>query len=208
MTDKVKSLKRKIINIGKKLYDLRLVSACAGNLSSRLSKSDILITATGTCLGNLQEKDIIKTPLNNNTNKRVSSEFPLHRQIYNNFDYKVIIHCHPPLVNGYFSVFSELKMLTFESKFYLGDVPVVKQKSLTIEKPEYVIKALKHNKLVVIKNHGVVCVGNNFADALYLIEVLEESVKVAALARLFNKNKLNGLDKALKTSLVRKDTIS
>jgi len=208
MTDKVKALNKEIISAGKKLYDLRLVSACAGNLSRRLNKSDMLITATGTCLGNLQQRDVIKAHLNNNTNKRVSSEFPLHSKIYNNVSCKAIIHCHPPLANAYFSVFSKLTMLTFESKFYLGDVPVVKQKSLNVKDPASVIKALKHNKLVVLKNHGVVCIGDNFKEALYLIEVLEESVKVAAAARLFNKNKLDGLDKALKASLMRKSNIS
>jgi ribulose-5-phosphate 4-epimerase/fuculose-1-phosphate aldolase len=112
------------------------------------------------------------------------------------------------LTNGYFSVFSDLKTLTFEAKLYLGNVPVVKLNSLTVAKPGLVIRALRKNKLVVIKNHGVVCVGERFEDALHLIEVLEESVKIAAVARLFNKKMLDALDKALKKSLSGKGTIN
>jgi putative sterol carrier protein len=52
-----------------------------------------------------------------------------------------------------------------------------------------------------VKNHGVVSIGDNFRDALYLIETLEDAVKVAGVARLFKKDILDDLDKALQKSL-------
>jgi L-fuculose-phosphate aldolase len=202
------TVRDEIIGIGKKLYDLRLVVARAGNLSARLDEDNVLITAPGASLGNLKSDDIIKVKLTSVVdidNKRLSSEFPLHSLIYKNFPVKTIIHCHPPLINGYFSVCSELKALTFETKLFLGNVPVVEQETPTISKPELVIEALKTNNLVVIKNHGVISIAENFADALYLIETLEEAVKVASIARLFKKKILDGLDKELKESLAKRE---
>jgi len=201
---KEKALKEEIIKLGKKLYELRLVVARAGNLSARIDENNILITATGTSLGDLGCADIIKVDLSNTEDikdKKVTSEFPLHSLVYKNFPNKVIIHCHPTLINAYFAVYSELKALTFETKLYLGNIPVVEQDTPAITKPQLVVDALKVNNLVVIKNHGVVSIADKFSDALYLIESLEEAVKVAATARLFKKDVLDELDKGLKENL-------
>ncbi|MBI4972403.1 MAG: SCP2 sterol-binding domain-containing protein, partial [Candidatus Omnitrophica bacterium] len=86
---------------------------------------------------------------------------------------------------------------------YLGNIPVVQQDTPAITKPELVIDALKVNNLVVIKNHGVVSIADKFSDALYLIESLEEAVKTASVARLFNKEILDDLDKGLKNELTQ-----
>ncbi|MFH1519769.1 MAG: class II aldolase/adducin family protein [Candidatus Omnitrophota bacterium] len=203
-------LKQKIIAIGKKLQDGHLVVANSGNLSARLDKNNILITATGASLGQLKPEAIIKINLRNEKdlrNNRLSTEFPVHRLIYESFKTNTIIHCHPPLVNGYFSVCSELKNLTFESQVYLGDLGVVLQETPSITKPELVIEALKANNLVVIKNHGVVSIGQNFKESFDLIETLEEAVKVASVARLFDKAVLDDLDIALKQDLTQKTNV-
>lgn len=203
---KEKSLRDEVINIGKKLYELRLVAAHSGNLSARIDDRNILITATGASLGSLTNEDILKVDLTNTEdlkNKRLTTEFPLHSVIYKNLNSKVIIHCHPSLINGYFVVYSELKPLTFESRLYLGNVPVVEQDTPAITKPELVVDGLKANNLVVVRNHGVVSIADKFSDALYLIETLEEAVKVAATARLFKKDVLDPLDKELKENLLQ-----
>ncbi|MBU3958425.1 MAG: class II aldolase/adducin family protein [Candidatus Omnitrophica bacterium] len=204
MTNKEKTLKTEIIKTGRKLYTLRLVAAKMGNLSARLDRDNILITATGVCLGGLEYKNILKVSLTEKIRrdiKPVSSEFPLHRLIYKNLDTKTVIHCHPPLTNAYFSIYPSLKVLTHEAKFCLGNIPVVKQGTPTISKPELVINALKRNNLVAIKNHGIVCSAKNFEDGLHLIELLEETVKTISIIRLFKKEMPDDLDKTLKENL-------
>ncbi len=201
---KEKNVKEDIIGIGKKLYDLRLVVARSGNLSARLDENNIFITATGTSLGNLAGDDIIKVDLTSSSetkNERLTTEFPLHSLVYKNFLNRVIIHCHPTLINAYFVVYPDLKVLTFETKLLLGNIPLVEQDTPSISKPELVIDALKLSNIVVIKNHGVVSIADKFSDALYLIEALEEAVKTAAVARLFKKDILDDLDKGLKENL-------
>lgn len=200
-----KRLKEEIIQLGKKLRDLHLAVARSGNLSSRLAGDTILITATSTSLGELREDDIIKVDLTNPAecaNKRLSSEFPLHSLIYKKFDRtNRIIHCHPPLTNAYYSVYDDLEILTFETKLFLGQVPAVKQFTPTVTNPEAVINALAMSNVVVMQNHGVVAMGENFIDPLYLIETLEEAVKTAGVARLFKKESLNAFEKELQKNL-------
>lgn len=210
MSNNEKSLKEEIIKVGKRLYETSLAVARSGNLSARLDGESILITASGTTLGELGSADIVRVDLSANkstSEKSPSSELPLHALIYKNFSQSKVIHCHPPLTNAYFAANVSLKALTFETKFYLGNVPVVEQDTPTVTKPEIVIDALKTSNLVVLKNHGVVSMGDNFADCLSLVEALEEAVKVAAVARIFKKDVLDDLDRALRDNLA-KDEIS
>jgi len=203
---KEKSTRDEVIHTGKKLYDLRLVVARSGNLSARLDEKNILITATGTCLGYLSSDDIIKVDFSNPDEaqkSRLTSEFPLHKLIHENFPQKMVVHCHPTLINAYFAVCPELKTLTFETQLYVSDVPIVEQETPSITRSELVIEALKNSNLAVIKNHGVVAIADDFRQALYLIETLEEAVKTAAVARLFKKDILDPLDKALKVNLAQ-----
>jgi L-fuculose-phosphate aldolase len=198
MVSQEKQLRTDIIDIGKRLYALRLVVGSSGNLSARVTETSIMVTATGASLGNLTAADIIRVHLDDehdNDNKRLTSEFPLHRLIYKNFPHRAVIHCHPALTNGYFAVYADIKPLTFETKLYLGHIPVVVQDTPAVSRPECVIEALKLNNLVVLKNHGVVAVGKTFKDVLHLIEALEEAVRTVATARLFKKEILDDLDK-------------
>ena len=203
-------LKSEIIRVGRRLYAAGLAVAKSGNLSARLDNDHILITATGTFLGQLTENDIIKVNLISNQFDGVlkpSSELPLHALVYKNFPAKVVIHCHPPLINGYFAVAKVLKALSFETKFYLGNIPVIAQETPTVTTPAPVIAALKTNNLVVLKNHGTVAIADKFEDALSVTEALEEAVKSAGLARLFDKDILDDLDIALKDELKRNDPV-
>ena len=197
-------LKNEVIRVGKHLYAQGLAVAKSGNISAKLDQENILITASQSFLGSLDSEDIVKVNLESKkseSTRNPSSELPLHSLVYKNFPSKVVIHCHPPLVNGYFAVSSNLKALTFETKFYLGEVPIISQDTPTVTRPDQVAKALKTNNLVVLKNHGVVAISGNFDQALSLVEALEEAVRTAALARLFDKKVLDDLDKPLKERL-------
>lgn len=203
-TTQGKQLREEMIETGKRLAQLRMVAGTSGNLSAKIDKKRILITATGTALGNLKNRDILKVDLTDpeaQKNPRLTSEFPLHSLIHKNFAQAAVVHCHPALINGYFAVYSDIKPLTFETKLYLGNIPVVVQDTPAVTKPEAVIEALKLNNLVVLKNHGVVAIADAFSDCLHLIEMLEEAVRVAAVARIFKKEILDELDGQLKQTL-------
>jgi len=209
MSNQEQIIKDKIILKGKRLYDQGLVVVNSGNISARLDSENILLTASQTHLGNLNYDSIVKVNIDTNSSedkKTPSSELPLHSLVYKNFKDTVVIHCHPPLINGYFSVKNSLKALTFETDFYLGKVPVIAQSTPTVTEPEPVIEALKSNNIVVLKNHGVIAKAYDFQEALNLIEALEEAIKIVAVARLFDKNILDDLDKPLGDKLNKDQT--
>ncbi len=197
-------LKKEISAVGKKVHALRMVAGTSGNISCRLSDERILITATATALGELAPEDIVCVDLADPGRvpaKKPTTELPLHSLIYRHFPHQVVIHCHPALTNGYFCVYADIKALTFETKLYISSVPVVAQETPAVTKPEEVVEALGSSNIVVLKNHGVVSVGKTFREALNLIEMLEDAVKTASVARLYKKEILDELDCSLKEEL-------
>jgi len=199
-----RNLKNDIIRMGRALYSKSLVVAKSGNLSARLDKDTMLITATGTSLGALTGRDIVRVSISHGPGKlgcRPSSEFPLHSMIYRNFACRRIVHCHPPLTNAYFAAYQKLADLIFETRHTLGEIAVVKQYTVTVTKPKPVIAALHKNKIVVLKNHGVVTIDDDFTECFYRVEALESAVEVAAVGRLFKKNILDDLDTCLAIKL-------
>lgn len=203
---KERKIKKEMLKVGSRLYQAGLTVAKSGNLSARLDNANILITATGASLGNLRYQDIIKVNLNSLRPYgavKPSSELPLHALVQQNFSAKTVLHAHPPLINGYFAVYPEIKALTFETKLYLGKVPLVPQETPAVSNPEAVVEALKSSNLVALKNHGVVAIADKFSDALNLVEALEEAVRTAAVARIFDKTALDDLDKSIKQDLAQ-----
>ncbi len=203
MTDE-KQVRREIVETGKTLVDRRLTAGRAGNLSARLDDRSILVTATGAALGSLSEDEILRVPLDpadGGATARVTTEFTLHRAIHLATANRAVIHCHPALVNAYFAVYSDIKELTFETKIYLGSVPVIPQETPSVTDLEPVRKAFQTSNLVVLKNHGVVAAGADLKEALLLTETLDYAVRTCAVARLFKKDILDGLDRAVESDL-------
>mgnify|MGYP002627452395 CR=1 FL=1 len=101
-------VKQNIIKFGKLLYDKDLTSATSGNISVRLGNK-IYITATGTALGFLTEKDIVEIDTNGkefSSYQKASSEKFMHIAIYNlRKDINAIIHCHSPFSTAIFQPF-------------------------------------------------------------------------------------------------------
>ncbi|MDD5492494.1 MAG: class II aldolase/adducin family protein, partial [bacterium] len=115
---------------------------------------------------------------------KLTSEKNLHFGILNKFpSAKAVIHAHPIYALAFFHYFPRLDIFSFETRFNLGQVPVVPQTTPTVTNIKPVLQALENNNIVVLKNHGVVAIGNDFASAFALIELLEEQAKINLLLR-------------------------
>ena len=185
-------LKREIIEIGKLLWDKGLFAARCGNISLKSDRGNILITSHDCCLGMLCEDEIIAMDLEGDTkDKEIPTlEKSIHLSIHKNFTQAAVIHTHPPFTNGYFAVRDNLDCLTFESRLLLKDVPCIQQDTARISNTDSVVKALKKSSIVVLKNHGVIAIGNSLRDAFFLIQLLENAIKVNAVAQLYTKKEV------------------
>lgn len=180
--------KKEIIGIGKLLWDKELVAAACGNISLKSDKNNILVTSHNSCLGMLCEDDIILMDLagNSKDKKEATAEKPIHLAIHKKFSQAAVIHVHPPFTNGYFAVRNKLECLTFESRLLLGNVPCLDQHTPSVTNLDTVIRALENSNIVVLKNHGVIAIGDNLFDAFFLVQLLEEAVKSSVVAQMFS----------------------
>ncbi len=174
-------LKQEIIRIGKLLWDKGLVFGFNGNISTRLGAQTLLITATGTCLGHLTENDVLTMNIDGKVmgEGKASSERLMHTAVYKALpDVKCIVHTHTTYTNGFFLNNDRFTPKTFEARFYLGEVKAIPQTTPSVTDPMPVVDSLRSNNIVVLKNHGVVAVGEDLFHAFVLIQELEEQVKM------------------------------
>jgi len=192
----VKNLKTDIVAIGRVLWEKDLASGFNGNISARVDAEHIVLTGHGTCLGLLQEKDVLLMKVSGELLEegKVSTEKLLHTEIYKNFpDVKAVIHTHTTYTNAFFLENDVLSPRIFESKFYLGDVKSIAQTTPSVTDATPIIGHLKTNNITVLKNHGTVAMGKNLFDCFVLIQCLEEAVKVDAISKLYKRLEISAI---------------
>ena len=167
--------------IGWAAYVAGLEDTHSGNMSIRIGNR-MLITRRGAMLGFLNDYDIIEVGLEKNDCgiSLASSETGVHRAIYKETTGLAIVHAH--LINAVILslIYQEIVPIDVEGSYTIKQVPVISFEfgSGSQEMEEEIPKYLKDNKIVVIKGHGAIAIGETLEEALYYNSVLENSCKV------------------------------
>jgi len=182
-------MKHLICKIAKKIYDKGLAPGTSGNISCRLGEK-VLITASGTCFGELTVQDVITTDLKGNIlegKKIPSSEKFMHYEIYKlRPDVKCIIHAHPPKATALGVMGKDLKApLIAEAVVTLGEIPLVKYETPSSnELAGYVAEKFKDHDAVLMSNHGATVCGNELYETFYKLETLEFLSEIRILTEM------------------------
>jgi L-fuculose-phosphate aldolase len=171
-------------------------SPVSGNQSIRIrNKKWMWITPSGVPRYNLQEKDLVRVNLETSETigrLKPSIEWQMHMSIYRKLGkVNAIIHAHSPYTLGIaISAVDEFQHIIEEAKIVVGNPVIISNKpsgsmelantvSRAFETPQEEIRA------VIIRNHGVVTVGNDIHKARAVVESLEEWAKVWTITKLF-----------------------
>ena len=185
-------MKKDIVKFGKLLYEKDLTSATSGNISIK-SGSKIYITATGTALGFLQEKDVVEIDLNGqelNSNEKASSEKFLHLKIYKiRPDINAIVHCHSPFATAFAACKKELSdTIVAENILYFGKIPVADYgMPSSQELMENTSKLFEHYDTVLMANHGIIAGAENIVNAFFKIETAETYAKTCIYSKIIGE---------------------
>jgi L-fuculose-phosphate aldolase len=122
-------------------------------------------------------------------------ESRMHIAVYNQRpDIKAIIHAHPPVATAYTAMRLSINCtLTSEARTILG-IPMVAPYALmgTPLLAERVAETAKQTNVVLMENHGVICLGKNLLAAFDRLEVLEAAAKMTLITELLKvKRELN-----------------
>ncbi len=180
-------LVRELILVGRTLFREGLVSGRAGNLSYAY-RDKLLITRTGSFLGELTEADIVEVPLMDTSplDERASVELPVHRRIVIRTGKRAVVHAHPPCAVS-LSLFERvISPIDSEGKEIIGDVPVLdlERPSASEELAEAVSETLKTHKIVVIRGHGVFSADMSLKRAYSYVSTLEHSCRIKLLSKI------------------------
>lgn len=176
-----------LITVGREAYNKNLVAARAGNLSIRLRGGRFIITGQGAPLGFLQRDSLVVADCAGNKKQgsaNLSFESGLHAAIYKTMHPGAIVHLHPPFTLTLADAGLKLNPSTFEAALFLGRVPVVPQQAPNVTDPGAVTAALTLNNIVILKNHGVVSIGETIWDAFFLAHLLEEASQMQVLSHM------------------------
>lgn len=185
-----------IIDVSNEIYDKGLVSGKAGNISARFKgeNGDIIgITPTLKSLSDLSEEDIVLVDLDGNvlTRGKPSSEVNMHIEIYKKRpDVNGIVHTHSPYATGFAFSSKRLKRLEGFGEIKNPYLPYIEyEKPGTDELAKSASEGLGGEDVLILKNHGVICVSDSLKEAKLLAIFVEETAKTQFITLMLNSIK-------------------
>ena len=185
------NIRYELCKIMKSLYEKDLISSIGGNASFFIKDENIILLTPGSfSKKNLKPENIVKMSLNGETlgNGVPSSEKDVHLQIYRNRnDIKAIVHAHPPYTLGVISNEFIPDSMTPEQILLTNDLLIIDFQSDQETFNNELNNCIKKTNTVIVRNHGIFCLGNNLEECFAKIEVLEIASKIAFIQRNFGK---------------------
>jgi L-fuculose-phosphate aldolase len=167
-----------------RLYNRDLIGPTEGNLSVRLNKKSILITPAGINKEAVTKSEMVNISIEGQILAGVhqpSSEYRLHNEIYKQRpDIKAICHSHPVYATSFAVAGKPLdKVILPEIVAAIGLIPISDYGIPgTADLARKVGKLAKDFNVVLIKNHGVVTLGENLEEAYNRMELTERYARI------------------------------
>ncbi|MBD8877106.1 3-oxo-tetronate 4-phosphate decarboxylase [Roseibium polysiphoniae] len=199
----ISSAREKIALYAKSLFDRGLTPGSSGNISMRLSDGSFLVTPTGSSMGFLDPGRIshLGSAMELISGDAPTKEIPLHSAFYDTrHGTGAVVHLHsthsvalslmpdvdpdnvlPPLTAYGIMKLGKVKLLPF---FMPGDDAM----------GEAVRGLAGKRTAVLLANHGPVVAGKDLESAIYAMEELEETAKLAVLLRGIEANGIGQAD--------------
>ena len=182
-----------IIEVSKYLFERKLVSGKAGNVSARFNDGGmgvIAITPTTKSLGDIKEEDIVLVDMDGNNLTKVSpsSEVNLHLAIYKEKkDIGGIVHTHSPFATGFSFSDKRIKRLEGFGEIttpYLADIDY--EEPGTMNLANAAATAIKDEDVLILKKHGIIATGKTVSEACSLSEFIESIAKTQFITHTLN----------------------
>ena len=193
-----KGARHDIAEAGRRMYLRGLICAGDGNLSARISDTELIVTPSGVPKGFMTEDMLIKLDIGGNVLEgmlKPSSEIKMHLAIYKRTpEIIAICHAHPPAASAFAAAGVPLdKAFLQETLLTLGIIPVAKYAPPGSDKLADGVAALSGNHNgALLEHHGAVTWGKSVMEALYRMESVEFTATVAMYSKMMGFTKTLG----------------
>lgn len=189
-------IREQIVEVATRCYDRGLLVAGDGNISVRVGPNRVIATPSAVSKGWMTPGMMVAVDLEGNplepSNYKVSSEWPMHKVIYQaRPDINAVVHAHPPHATGFAVAGLSLdKAILSEVVLTLGCVPLADYGTpSTRELTDAIEPFLEFHDALLMANHGAVAYAGTLESAFNKLETLEHTCKISFIARsLGNEN--------------------
>lgn len=178
-----------IVEICRRLHGRNMLAAADGNISFRLSDSEILITPSGIAKAFMKADQMAIINLEGEIIKgKPSTERLMHLEIYRSCPKaKAVVHAHPVTAIAWSIAKPHLKKIPSEclSEVILacGDIPFVDYaRPGTSDMGQVLRSFLPSHRAMILRRHGAVTWGEDLEEAYRGMERIEHSAQVLAAA--------------------------
>lgn len=179
-------LRAQVVQVGLDALAAGVVHGTAGNMSARDPESGLIgISPSGMPYPSVTPADVVVVDLDGTVvegSRRPSSETPMHTMIYRaRPDVGAIVHTHAHYATVVSTIRDGLPPVLTEVCLVAGPrVPVTRYGLTgTPDMGRSVVEAIDgETRAVILKNHGLIALGADFAAALTIAEIVEEAAKV------------------------------
>ena len=202
----LRELQTELAYYAKRILEGGLVTGAGGNISAR-HENRMLISPSGFSLEEVAPEQYAEVDIESGEIApgalRPSSEVLMHLACYRKRPgIRSVIHTHAPYTIALTSSGHDLKPMFADSIIYLGrQVPHLDY--ITVTTPELaaaVERAIPDCDCIILRNHGVITVGENVKQAFWRACTVEESARIQLLAtlvgtpRFLDENEANRLE--------------
>jgi L-fuculose-phosphate aldolase len=189
----VYKLKQEICDIGRRIYNKGFAAGNDGNISFRLSETEVLCTPTMVSKGFMTPDDLCIVDMEANQlagRRKRTSEIRLHLAIMKERpEIKSVVHCHPPHATAFAVAHEPIPQCVLpEVEVFLGDVPITKYETPGGQAfAETILPFVKRSNVIILANHGTVSFGETVERAYWWTEILDAYCRILMLARDLGK---------------------
>lgn len=174
-------IRKQICDIGRRMYERRMVAANDGNISVKLNDNEFLCTPTGVSKGFMTPESICRIDrdgrlIESASGYRPSSEMKMHMRVYEKrSDVGAVVHAHPPYATTFAVAGMALDApILSEAVVSLGAVPVAEYGTpSTSEIPDNIEKYLPYYDTLLLEHHGALTWGVDLDTAYMRMESVE-----------------------------------
>jgi L-fuculose-phosphate aldolase len=191
----VEKVKEEVVNIAHTIYKEALVFETWGNVSSRPTESQVVITPSGIPYENLHFVDMVVVDIDGEVEQgrwKPSTELPLHLAVYKaRKDIKAIIHTHSIFATA-FAVSRQDIPVVIEDLAQVVGGPVRVADYAQPGSNELALNAVKalgqEGNAVLLANHGLVVLGKDLSTALQRCRVIERNAQIIVWSKLLGSS--------------------
>ena len=177
--------KNKVCEAGKLLLKEGLVARTWGNVSIRVSNTQMVITPSGRKYDELTPDEMVLVDINTlkyEGKLKPSSELKLHCEVYKTRPHiNAVIHTHQLFASIVAAAQKDVVVLKEEHQKILG-AKIIKAapyalpntKKITVE----TARAIEQSNAALMSNHGVVCIGKDLEDTFEVARTLEKACEL------------------------------